>query len=326
MDFRELAEMARSGELGAGVAEHLVWGAIPAERVMGWLFLGTLLAFAVKVPLVPFHTWLPATYTEAPSAVTMLLTGVMSKMGVYGLLRLVLPIFPEQLRMWQTPLLVLAVLTVLGGAAAMLAQRDLKRLLAYSSVNHLGYCLLAIFVVVTGVGSEAAQSHRVAALSGTVLQMFNHGLIAATLFAFVAFLERRHSGRRGLDEFGGLRQVAPVWAGLMGIAVFASIGLPGLNGFVGEFLVFKGVFGLAPWAAAVSGLGLLLTAVALVRLMRCVFFGPLPEEHRGFKDLTVAERWTVGPAIALMLVLGIVPQALVMWFNPTILRWAEGLP
>lgn len=326
MDFLELARMAQDGELTARVAEHLTWGTIPVERVMGWLFLGTLLAFAVKVPLVPFHTWLPGAYAEAPSAVTMLLTGVMSKMGVYGLLRLVLPIFPEQLRVWQTPLLVLAVLTVVGGAAATLAQRDLKRLLAYSSINHLGYCLLAVFVVVAGSGSEAASAHRAAALSGAVLQMFNHGLTAATLFAFVAFFERRCGERRGLDQFGGLRQVAPVWAGLMGVAVFSSVGLPGLNGFVGEFLVFKGTFGLAPWAAAVSGLGLLLTAVALVRLVRRVFLGPLPEEHRGFKDLTVGERWTVGPAVGLMFLLGIVPQALVMWFNPTILRWAEGLP
>jgi NADH-quinone oxidoreductase subunit M len=278
------------------------------------------LGLAVKVPVIPFHTWLPAAYAEAPSPVTMLLTGLMSKMGVYGFLRILVPIFPEQLRAVLTPLLWLAVLTIVCSAAAAFAQRDLKRLLAYSSINHLGYCLLGIFAALRLTGDDARlAAEPVAALNGVVLQMFNHGLTAATLFGFVALLERRTEGRRNLDDFGGLRQVAPVFCGLMGIAVFSSLGLPGLNGFVGEFLIFKGAFPLAPWATALSALGLLITAVFLLTLMQRVFHGPLNPRWAAFPDLTTRERWVVAPAIALMFVLGVYPQLLVGLFNATML-------
>jgi NADH-quinone oxidoreductase subunit M len=324
MDFMKLAGVAADGGLESAMAGRWVSESWPAGRLVTLIFLGVLFGFGVKVPMVPFHTWLPSTYAEAPSAVTMLLTGVMSKMGVYGLLRVLLPIFGEQVQRWQTPLLGLAVLTVVGGAAAALAQRDMKRVLAYSSVNHLGYCLLAVFAVASG--PDARVDHRVAALNGTVLQMFNHGLTAATLFAFVAFFERRTAGRRGLGDFGGLRQVAPVWAGLMGIALFSSVGLPGLNGFVGEFLIFRGVFGLQAGAAVVSVAGLLLTAVVLLGLMQRVFHGPLGGGSRGFADLTVSERWTVGPAIALIILLGVMPQWVVGWCNRTVVAWAEAWP
>ena len=235
-----------SGELAAKFQAAFGW-----KNIGLIIFFGAFLGFAVKVPVVPFHTWLPAAYSEAPSAVTMLLTGVMSKMGVYGFLRILLPIFPEQIRQVLTPLLWLAVATIVLSACAAFAQRDLKRMLAYSSVNHLGYCLLAMFAAVgaaTGVNQPAIQ--KAAALDGVLLQMFNHGLTASALFLFVALLEKRSGGLRGLDDFGGLRKVVPVFTGLMGIALFSSLGLPGLNGFVGEFLVFKGVFPLAPWAAA----------------------------------------------------------------------------
>jgi NADH-quinone oxidoreductase subunit M len=246
-------------------------------------------------------------------------------MGLYGLLRIVLPIFPEQLRMWQTPLVVLAVVTVVGGAAVALAQRDLKRLLAYSSVNHLGYCLLAVFAT-AAVGVGQGQEDRLAALSGTVLQMFNHGLTAATLFAFVAVFERRTTGPLRMNQYGGLRQVAPVWAGLMGIAIFSSVGLPGLNGFVGEFLVFRGVFGLVPWAAVLAILGLLLTAIFLMTMLQRVFFGPVREGVEGMGDLNAGERWVLAPVIGLMFLLGIWPQVAVGWFNQTVLSWVEGMP
>src|SRR5438128_8992579 len=156
------------------------------------VFLGALLGFAVKVPLMPFHSWLPATYTEAPTGTTMLLTGVMSKMGVYGFLRILLPIFPEQMRWMLTPLLWLAVITIVFSASAAFAQRDLKRVLAYSSINHLGYCLLGIFAVAQVTGGDAASAREKAAvMNGVFLQMFNHGLTASTLFWFVGFLEQR---------------------------------------------------------------------------------------------------------------------------------------
>ena len=223
--------------------------------VMLWLAIGVLAGFAVKVPMIPFHTWLPAAYAEAPSPVTMLLTGAMSKMGVYGLLRIAIPIFGPQIAQIRTPLLVLAVATVVMGAWAAAAQKDLKRVFAYSSVNHLGYCLLGIFALAVPASGAAALASQAAALNGVILQMFNHGITAAALFWFIAMLQQRTGGHRGIDQFGGLRKPAPVLAGLMGIALFSSLGLPGLNGFVGEFLIFRGVFSLAWVAATVSVLG-----------------------------------------------------------------------
>jgi len=255
---------------------------------------------------MPFHTWLPGTYAEAPPSVTMLLTGAMSKMGIYGFLRILLPIFPEQLRIAQPLLVGLAVLTIVCSAGAAFAQRDLRRTFAYSSINHLGYCLLGIFVL-AGQGAESARS---AALAGVLLQMFNHGLTAALLFWFVSLLETRAGERHGLGDFGGIRQTMPVFAGLMGIAVFSSLGLPGLNGFIGEFLIFKGVFALHPWAAAFSTLGLLITAVFLLTLLQRVFHGPLSVDNSKMPDLSRAERVQLAPVIGLLFLLGIWPQAL----------------
>jgi NADH-quinone oxidoreductase subunit M len=250
----------------------------------------------------------------------------MSKMGVYGFLRILLPIFPDQIRLVLTPLLWLAVATIVLSACAAFAQRDLKRILAYSSVNHLGYCLLAMFAAV----SAAANVHqpdlqKAAALDGVLLQMFNHGLTASALFLFVALIERRSGGLRGLNDFGGLRKVVPVFTGLMGIALFSSLGLPGLNGFVGEFLVFKGVFPLAPWAAAVSTIGLLVTAIFLLTLIQRVFCGPLNQRWAQFPDLTTAERWLVVPSIALMFILGVWPQLILGMIDPTVMKLVHSI-
>src|SRR5581483_8217565 len=171
----------------------------------------------------------------------------MSKMGIYGFLRILLPIFQEQMSGTRVRpvLLALAVITIVFSASVAFAQKDLKRMFAYSSINHLGYCLLAIFAV-AGVSDTVPGSavEKAAALNGVLLQTFNHGLTAATLFWFVSLIETRSGGLRGIDDFGGLRKLAPVFCGLMGIALFSSLGLPGLNGFVGEFLIFKGAFPL----------------------------------------------------------------------------------
>ena len=324
-DFLRLAELARTGELTSALSVKLGWYDLTTKQLAVVIFGLAFLGFAVKVPLIPFHTWLPLTYAEAPTPVTMLLTGLMSKMGVYGFLRILLPIFPEQMRAILTPLLWLAVITIVFSAAAAFAQRDLKRVLAYSSINHLGYCLLGIFAVAT-IGNEARPAtEKAAALNGVLLQMFNHGLTAATLFCFVGFIEQRAGGLRGVEDFGGLRKVAPVFCGLMGISLFSSLGLPGLNGFVGEFLIFKGVFPLASWAAAVSVLGLLLTAVFILTVVQRVFHGPLNQKWSGFGDLTVGEKIIVGPAIALMFVLGIWPQLAIGMFNTTVLQMVEKL-
>ncbi len=310
MDFGGLAWLAGTGALEAMVTARL-------GPVMMWLAVGVLAGFAVKVPMIPFHTWLPAAYSEAPSPVTMLLTGAMSKMGVYGLLRIALPIFGPQIAQIRTPLLVLSVATVVMGAWAAVAQKDLKRVFAYSSVNHLGYCLLGIFAIAVPA-TGAAVTSQAAALNGVILQMFNHGITAAALFWFIAMLQERSGGERWIDHFGGLRKPAPVLCGLMGIALFSSLGLPGLNGFVGEFLIFRGVFPLSWVAATVSVLGLLVTAAVILNVIQKVFTGPVSEKWAEFPDLHTGERLALAPVIGLMLLLGILPQLIVNAVNPTV--------
>jgi NADH-quinone oxidoreductase subunit M len=325
MDFIELAAMGRDGSLTNALSAKLGWYGLNTKPLALIIFGGVLLGFAVKVPLMPFHTWLPATYAEAPSPVTMLLTGVMSKMGVYGFLRILLPIFPQQINWVLTPLLWLAVITIVFSACAAFAQRDLKRILAYSSINHLGYCLLAVFAVAKFTNAPEFETEKAAALNGVFLQMFNHGLTAATLFMFVGFIEQRSGGLRGLNDFGGLRKTIPVFCGLMGIALFSSLGLPGLNGFIGEFLIFKGVFPLTPWAAALSVLGILVTAIFILTIIQRVFAGPLNEKWSKLPDLTLRERVLVGIPIALMFVLGLYPRFVLDVINSTAVRMVEQL-
>jgi NADH-quinone oxidoreductase subunit M len=319
MDFPHLTLLASTGELEQMVTAHL-GSAMLGGPVMLWLAVGVLAGFSVKVPMVPFHTWLPAAYAEAPSPVTMLLTGAMSKMGVYGLLRIAIPLFGAQIAQMRTPLLVLAAATVVMGAWAAAAQKDLKRVFAYLSVNHLGYCLLGIFAlaVPVAVGDTGALASQAAALNGVILQMFNHGVTAAALFWFVAMMQQRTGGHRGIDDFGGLRKPAPVLAGLMGIALFSSLGLPGLNGFPGEFLIFRGVFPLAWVAATVSILGLLVTAAVILTVIQKVFWGPVPEHCVGFPDLHHGERLALAPVIGLMFLVGLLPQLIVDSVNPTV--------
>jgi len=321
-DFIDLAEMAKRGEITAKLGDVIGW----KSQIGLLVFFGAFLGFAVKVPVVPFHTWLPSAYAEAPGPVTMLLTGVMSKMGVYGFLRILLPIFPEQVRQVLTPLMWLAVLTIVLSACAAFAQRDLKRILAYSSVNHLGYCLLALFAVTgAAAGVNQPELQKAAALNGVLLQMFNHGLTASALFLFVWLIEKRSGGLRGLDDFGGIRKVVPVFTGLMGIALFSSLGLPGLNGFVGEFLIFKGVFPLAPWAAALSTLGLLVTAIFLLTIIQRVFCGPLNGRWSQMPDLTLSERTLVVVPIVLMFVLGLWPQLVLGVIDATVVKMVQQL-
>jgi NADH-quinone oxidoreductase subunit M len=256
----------------------------------------------------------------------MLLTGAMSKMGVYGFLRILVPIFYVEMRSVRTPLLWFAVATIILSACAALAQMDLKRILAYSSINHLGYCMLGIFSVVGFTGDDPAFTKaKAAALSGVILQMFNHGLTAATLFWFVALLEKRSGGLRELNDFGGLRKVAPVFCGLMGIALFSSLGLPGLNGFVGEFLIFRGSFPLATWATALAVIGLLATAIFILTILQRVFSGPLNVRWSALQDLTIGERLALLPPIAIMFVLGIYPQLVLGVINSTAINIAQQL-
>ena len=325
-EFTDLAALAQSGQLMPAVVTKLAWHHFPPQQVAMILFAGAFLGFAVKVPLVPFHTWLPPAYTEAPSGTTAILTGAMSKMGVYGFLRILLPIFGPQMQQVLTPLLWLTVATIVLSAYAALAQKDLKRIFAYSSINHLGYCLLAAFAVLKSTGADPGlTTEKYAAMDGVFLQMLNHALTAATLFWFVALIEKRTGGIRGLDDFGGLRRIAPVFTGLMGIAIFSSLGLPGLNGFVSEFLIFKGTFPLVTWATSVSVLGLLATAIFLLGILQRVFSGPVNEKWLAFADLTTVERATLAAPIALMFVLGLYPQLVLGTINSTVMELVQHL-
>ena len=320
LDFAQLAQLGADGALAAKLSTTST-GLITA------VFLGVLLGLAVKVPLWPFHTWLPAAYAEAPIGASMFLTGVLSKMGVYAFLRLLWPIFPAQLHAAAPVLLALALGGVVFGAWAAMKQTDLKRMVAYSSINHLGYCLLALFAVAYATGRPGLSSEAAAAaLSGTILQMFNHGLSAAALFACVGFLEARSGGKRGLHDFGGVRTAAPLFAGLCGVALFSSLGLPGLNGFVGEFLIFRGVFGLSPVAATVASLGLLATALFLLTFWQRVFHGPRAgATATNFPDIRGLELAPLVPLVVLMFVLGIWPQFLLRLINPLVTSWAGHL-
>jgi NADH-quinone oxidoreductase subunit M len=321
-DFLELTQMAQTGQLAAAIGQNLHWHQWDSGHLTMFLFCGAFLGFAVKTPVVPFHGWLASAYAEAAPETTMVLTGALSKMGVYGFLRILLPIFPEQMWRARTVLLWLAIASVVLPAFTAWAQKDLKRMLAYSSINHLGYCTLGIVAVAGFTGAEASQvSAKAAALTGVMLQLFSHGVTAATLFWFLALLERRSGGLTGLNDFGGLRRAMPVFSGLMGITLFASLGLPGLIGFPGEFLIFKGVFPLTWWAAALALFGLLMTAVFLLTILQRVFSGPLRERWAAMPDLTLAERCMLAPAVAVMFAVGLYPQLISGMVHGTVIQF-----
>ena len=305
-DFAALAGLGKGGLL----AGNLQWLA----------FAGIFLGLAVKVPLFPFHTWLPDAYQTAPVGVSMVLTGALSKMGVYGFIRLLVPLFPNEIKIAGPWLLGLVVCSIVFAPLAAWAQRDLKRMVAYLSINHLGYCLLGLFAITTRSTSSLIDMH--AALSGVFLQIFNHGLTAAALFYFVGLLEERR-GLRGIDDFGGLMQRTPLLCGWISVAMFSSLGLPGLNGFVGEFLIFKGSFATAASFTAIAVLGLLFTAVTFMRAMQSLFSGPLAESCSGFSDLVRGEKFVIVPVTLLMFAIGISPQFIFNIFNATVVQMAR---
>ncbi len=305
-DFATLATMGKTGLFGGDG----IWFA----------FAGVFLGLAVKVPLFPFHTWLPDAYEAAPTSVSMILTGLLSKMGVYGFIRLLLPLFPREIQILGPWLLGLAVCSILFSSLAAWAQRDLKRMVGYLSINHLGYCLLALFAI--GANAAPSTAETQAALSGVFLQIFNHGLTAAALFYFVGLLEQRR-GARGLDQFGGLMQRTPLLCGWMTVSMFSSLGLPGLNGFVGEFLIFKGSFALAPAFTAAAVLGLLFTVIAFLRAMQALFSGPLAESCRDFPELKRSEMFVIVPISLLMFAIGLAPQFLLNFFNASVAQMAR---
>src|SRR5439155_14834336 len=288
---------------------------------VAWLtFAGIFLGLAVKVPLFPFHTWLPDAYETAPTGVSMVLTGTLSKMGVYGFVRLLLPLFPNEITTMGPWLLTLAVCSIVIAPLAAWAQSDLIRMVAYLSINHLGYCMLGLFAVTAT--SVRPLPEMQAALSGVFLQIFNHGITAAALFYFVGLLEQRR-GLRGIDDFGGLMQGTPLLCGWMSVAMFSSLGLPGLNGFIGEFLIFKGSFAIAASFTTLAVIGLLVTAIVFMRAMQALFSGPLAENCSAFPDLLPREKVTIIPVTLLMFAIGVAPQFAFNIFNTTVVQMAQ---
>ncbi len=271
------------------------------------LFLAFALAFAIKVPVFPLHTWLPDAHTEAPTAGSIILAGVLLKLGVYGYLRFALPLFPDAAMRYAPWLGVLGVVGVIYGALVAYAQHDMKRLVAYSSVSHLG-------LVVIGVGAFTTMS-----LSGSILQMINHGLSTGALFLLVGCLyERRHT--RELDAYGGVAGVVPVTATLFVIATLSSIGLPGLNGFVGEFTILLGTW-MSPhrWWAAAATTGVVLSAIYMLTVVQRVFWNPLAhEENRSLTDTRPSEFVAAAVLVVLMIWIGVRPNDVLDRIRPSV--------
>ncbi len=261
-----------------------------------WLFLAFAVAFAIKVPMFPFHTWLPDAHVEAPTAGSVILAGVLLKMGTYGFLRFALPLFPDATRFFTPLVSWLAIIGILYGALVSMVQPDLKKLVAYSSVSHLGFVMLGIFAL-------TAQG-----VAGAILQMINHGLSTGALFLLVGMLyERRHT--RMIEDFGGLARIIPAFTAAFMLVTLSSIGLPGLNGFVGEFLILVGTFRVNVLYAVLGTAGVILAAVYMLWMFQRVMFGPVRQEtNRGLMDLTPREVAVLTPVLVLIVWIGIYPQ------------------
>ena len=273
------------------------------KTVAFWAFT---IAFAVKVPLWPFHTWLPDAHTEAPTAGSMILAGVLLKLGAYGFLRLILPLYPQQAQAFAGALAFLATAAIVFGAFAAYGQTDFKRLVAYSSVNHMGFVVLGIAAAAAAAGTADARI----ALNGAILQMFNHGLSAAGMFFLVGVIyERTHT--RDLSKFGGLFPLVPIYGGILIFTSMASLGLPGLNGFISEFLVVRGAWPILTAYTAISMLGLLFTGAYILKGVKNVLHGPMNEhwahgEHK-LTEINFREIVVMAPLMVLILWIGVWP-------------------
>ncbi len=270
-----------------------------------WIFLGFFIAFAIKAPLWPFHTWLPDAAAEAPTGVAVFLVGVLDKVGTYGFLRFCLPLFPQASRDFAPWILALSVVGVIYGALLAVGQRDLKRLVAYTSVSHFGFIALGVFAFTTQGGS------------GATLYMFNHGFSTGALFLIVGFLATRR-GSRLVEDFGGVAKVAPWLAGTFLVAGLSALSLPGLSTFVGEFLVLVGSFTTHRWFAVLATSGIILASVYVLVMIQRTTHGPVRTGVEGMADLSLREAWVIAPVLVVIVGLGFYPQVLLDPINPAV--------
>jgi len=261
-----------------------------------WLFTAFFIGFAIKVPMFPFHTWIPYAHGQAPTIGSVILAAILLKMGTYGFVRFSLPMFPDASVMAITPIAVLSLIMVIYTAMIAYAQKDIKQVIAYSSVSHMGIIMLGLFAM------------NAEGLSGSVFQMLSHGIVSGALFMLVGMIyERRHT--KMMDEFGGIAAVMPKFAIIFGVMLMASVGLPLTIGFVGEFLVLLGFYQVSPMMTILAGTSIILGAVYMLRVMKRTFFGPLDnEENKKLKDLNVRETWSLIPLVAIVIWLGVYPK------------------
>jgi NADH-quinone oxidoreductase subunit M len=300
---------AGAGTMSFDYERFLQLSLTPTEQL--WCFAAFALAFSIKVPLFPVHTWLPDAHTEAPTGGSVILAGVLLKMGTYGLLRFAIPLFPHAVHELGPLLVGLAVIGIVYGALVAVVQADVKKLVAYSSVSHLGFCVLGLFGLTT------------TAVTGSVYQMLNHGVSTGGLFLLVGMIyERRHT--RQITAFGGLWKIVPMYSVALLLVMLASAGLPGLNGFIGEFLILMGSFPTWQWPTAIATSGLILGALYLLWMYQRVIFGPVVhEENRALTDLSARELVVITPIIALCLLMGLYPTPILSRIEPPVKRIVE---
>ena len=296
-DMVELAEQTPLA--GSSLAGGLVLGAV-------------LLGLAIKTPTVPFHTWLPPAHTDAPAIGSAVLAAVLLKMGTYGFVRIAMPMLPQAWQSWAWVVLVVGIVSVVYGALVALAQTDLKRMIAYTSVNHMGYIALAVGAA--GLVASDTEEARSIAVAGAVTQMVSHGLVTGALFLLAGVLHDR-AGTYDMGAYGGLAESAPRFATLFAVGAFASLGLPGLSGFIAEFQIFTGSIAATP-ISAIALVGILLTAAMFLLALQRVFTGPMRGLSVGFADLRPAELWAVGPLLLLSLLIGVAPRFLLDVIEP----------
>lgn len=298
-----------------------------SPALAGAILFAISLGLAVKTPTVPFHTWLPPAHTEAPTAGSVILAGILLKMGAYGFVRIAMPILPDAWRAYAMVFVIVGVVSVLYGALVAMAQTNVKRMIAYTSVNHMGYIILGLGAAGLATGSNVQAS--VLAVSGAVTQMVSHGLLTGALFLLAGVLYAR-GGTYDIGAYGGLAKSTPVFAGLMVVAVFGSLGLPGLSGFIAEFQIFTGSLGATPIPTALSVIGIIITAALLLRMFQRIFLGgqrqlsgtgDLASAPAGagvsVKDVLSREFFSIAPLLALSIIIGIVPGFLLNVIDPT---------